>query len=72
MTLKILIELRDAEEDYDDIYQREHRFQDKYAYKQISRAQDRVFKARYAVHVYSLLHSIDIPQSTIESIMSYL
>ncbi len=76
MPLKILIELRDAEEDYNEIYQREHRFKDDYAYKQITRAQDRVFKARNTLYQYSALHGIavqkDIPHSTIELIMTYL
>jgi hypothetical protein len=72
MSLKILIELRDAEEDYEEVYQREYHFKDDYAYKLITRAQDRVFKARKRLSQYSLLHSMNIPHSTIESIMSHL
>ena len=76
MPTKILIELRDAEEDYEEVYQREYHFKDDYAYKLITRAQDRVFKARNALYQYSALHGIavqkDIPHSIIESIMGYL
>jgi hypothetical protein len=76
MLSKILIELRDAEEDYDEVYQKESRFRDNYAYKLITRAQNRVFEARNTLYQYSVLHRIavqkDIPHSTIELIMGYL
>jgi hypothetical protein len=73
--LKILQnKLRDAEEEYDDIYQVETAWKDKYSYRRLSRAQNDVRQAERRLTEFYLLNALNkgLSDTILWKITSYL
>lgn len=73
--LRILLnKLRDAEEEYDDIYQVETAFKDDYSYRRLTQAQNDVRRAERKLTEFHLLNALNkgLSDNILEKIMSYL